>query len=518
MTDVIHRRAHINLFSKEDTTNPTKFRISQGQLSTLISTGGSFEFTENNSTTTNVISRFMIVDEIKNSVTELSSRIDDTFNSLVIDPTSLNTKINIYESLFNDTYNIIESNITQQSIYNSILVNTDTSRLNSLLDIVSTQDNSILYTLHPKISVNVSRNDWAESTANNAESSLISLTSKFSIQEVSIISVISRIDNLNTNIDNLNTNIDNFDGSSTLSNNVGKIDILTSKISTFESTSTTDDVLLTSKISTFENTFTSLNTKFSNLDSNIVFLQTKISDSETSINSINTLLTNTSSMIYSVIVDSSDMDNTYFNKFNSLQSKINNIEFSLSSVDNSLQTRISDYEQSISIIDGKINDSITSVDIDITNMENSLNNIYNNCISLYSSISIIESIPTIISSISSNVSNFDSFQTSLNTYINSQSNIESNYWNSLSSRTDLIFDTADNDHDSLYSDFTDIRKVLQYMINADDTTLDTLNDIIQYFSINDGVKDIVAIDSRITSLNTGISQIEQQLITLTQSS
>lgn len=515
MTDVIHRRAHINLFSKEDTTNPTKFRISQGQLSTLISTGGSFEFTENNSTTTNVISRFMIVDEIKNSVTELSSRIDDTFNSLVIDSTSLNTKINIYESLFNDTYNIIESNITQQSIYDSILVNTDTSRLDSLLDIVSIQDNSILYTLHPKISVNVSRNDWTESTVNNAESSLISLTSKFSIQEVSIISVISRIDNLDTNIDN-------FDVSSILSNNVEKIDSLTSKISTFESTSTTDDVLLTSKISTSENTFTSLNieliTKFSNLDSNIVFLQTKISDSETSINSINTLLTNTSSMIYSVIVDSSDMDNTYFNKFNSLQSKINNIEFSLSSVDNSLQTRISDYEQSISIIDGKINDSITSVDIDITNMENSLNNIYNNCISLYSSISIIESIPTIISSISSNVSNFDSFQTSLNTYINSESNIQSNYWNSLSISANLIFPMANIEYLSLFSKFTDIQNVLQYMINADDTTLDSLNDIIQYFSINDGVKDIVAIDSRITSLNTGISQIEQQLITLTQSS
>lgn len=144
MSNIKYRRNYINLYSKEDITNPTKFKITQGKITTRISTGGSFEFAENELSVTNIVSRLLAINSIENSVTLLNSKIninEVSLNSLEI---SLNDRIESDENYLISLNNrITDTNITITNFHYS-MSSIITSLNTNIIDIENSLNNNIL--------------------------------------------------------------------------------------------------------------------------------------------------------------------------------------------------------------------------------------------------------------------------------------------------------------------------------------------------------------------------------------
>lgn len=113
----MNKKSCFNLFS-EDTINQSRFKVTQDEVKTQLSTSVSFEFTENKESVTNIVSRLLEVDTLQSSITLLSNKIienesifssinnslgtkiiDDKINFMSIN-NSLSNRINNLESLF----------------------------------------------------------------------------------------------------------------------------------------------------------------------------------------------------------------------------------------------------------------------------------------------------------------------------------------------------------------------------------------------------------------------------------
>ena len=509
MVDVRYKKDHINLFSKEATTNPNKFKISQKQLKTQISTGGSLVFAENNSTTTNIVSRLIQIVDTEQSINSLGEKI-----SIVPNTTSLiNSNIN---SLGSRLYMSTESFIERDSLNDSLIIY-NANRTQKIGPVINKINSVTSNLINVESSVNsvISPYSLLDTRISNllTDKSILEIT----VDTPSISSIQSYLSNTQYTLFSI---IDIINQEFTLLN----IESLDRRITQITSSLVLQDKSLNNRLSLSETSLNfSLTNKFSLTDTSFITLENRIKNSTSSINSIDTLLNDVSKITSSI----STLPINIFN-IDGISSRITYVETNLTLVDTSLETRISNTENSIP-------EKISSLETKIDTIEFSINNRQSINISNYDSNIVsftlrqnelseyVSLIPTINYETTSLISRISTFDSNFNlSSVNSQVSdfIKLMGYKTFDSVNQFGFSTYERNRslNNMWNVILDnnislATKAITFVTdgNQSDTFLPTLDSIESYFSSYAGTVDLVALDSRITSLTTKFSDIRLQV-------
>ena len=164
-------KQYFNLYSNPPNSMmfPTRFKISQEQLKTQLSTGGLFEFAENESTVTNIVSRLLAVSSMQSEVStiqsSLNTRIGVEESNLYSVDSSLNTRVSVDESNLTSIQESLNSRVGSSV---SSLSDVDSS-LNTRVSVDESNLTSIQESLNSRVGS-------SESTMNKMESTLVAIT------------------------------------------------------------------------------------------------------------------------------------------------------------------------------------------------------------------------------------------------------------------------------------------------------------------------------------------------------
>ena len=520
MANIDRRKATIKLYSKEDTTNPTTFKISQGQLKTQISTGGLFELSENNSTVTNIVSRLNATDTIQNSITSVNSINTNFLPSLP----SISSFVTSFQSKIDD--NKYSLNISTSTIKSKISYGTSFA-----------VSRSQIYSIQISIQSNkcVSNDSFItrlDSTINSNITSTISIGEL--VEPYTLFSIQSKIDYNNVSITNINSSILFLED--VCIGNINEVNVYDSLYESVGNKIDYDNSLILSTQSSLETRLSvdninflsindSLNTKINNYESSgIISNLESVNNLNSSIETIISKNTNVSLFANSVVDSFTSKNESIYDRYdteiNSINTRIEDTEISLIindiSLNNLLDSKISVINEESTSIIGLMSSIINNSFDGWSDKSNSLNSIYSTSTDYVSQLSNLNTsdINTLYDMHSDTTSTISSINTKLYQYENSMNThvLKAYYETVVDDYSSFYSSLATETHNSIAS----ISLTLNTIIDGESvSSLNSLNDILSYFKANPTSATIVALENRINSLGTSYSILEEELSVLT---